>query len=131
MTRQRREDEGRVTAGSGSPEGQSVEARAREIARIEHPESPEVTQDDRARARDEFRGAGILTSVEDPEPETLASRNPADPPHHIAHARPAVVPEDPQKELEGRVLEGVNEADHQRMLAAREEEAAEGEEEEA
>lgn len=133
MVDRRSQDEGRVLAGSGSPDGTSVEQRARELALIEHPESPEVTEQDRERARHELRGTGIPTSMEG-EPNALraVSRDPSDPPEPVANVEREVKPEDPQKEVESAVLEGVREAEHQTMLAARraEDEQVENEEEE-
>jgi hypothetical protein len=123
MDDQRHDDEGRIAAGSGSPSADTVEERARELALIEHPESPDVTDDDRRRARAELRGTDIPTSVEEPHAVRSASRDPGEPVAPISNVERVVQAEDPQKELEAAVIEGAREAEHDRMVESRREEA--------
>jgi hypothetical protein len=115
---------------SGTMTSDMVEERAREIAIIEGRRPDDVNQNDRDRARLELSDDELILSSEDACSDMVASRNPADPTVEIGHeVRTQIQMNDIEQErTEKEVLEGVREAEHERMLLSRQdEEEAEGE----
>lgn len=95
-----------------------VERRARELALIEN--RPEPNDEDRARALAEFRDRHLPDAVnEDADSMRSLSRDPSDPPVDRGHQVPAYGGDDEKTALENLALEGVEEAQHEQMLAAR------------
>lgn len=95
-----------------------IEHRARELALIENRTEP--NDDDRARALAEFRDRHLPDAVnEDAESMQSMSRDPSDPPVDRRHQAPEYGGDDEKAALEHLALEGVEEAQHEQMLAAR------------
>lgn len=95
-----------------------IEHRARELALIENRTEP--NDDDRARALAEFRDRHLPDAVnEDAESMQSMSRDPSDPPVDRGHQAPEYGGDDEKAALEHLALEGVEEAQHEQMLAAR------------
>ncbi len=116
-------------SGMGPPTRESVEQRAREIAIIESRSPDAVTDDDRRRALDELRGRQASGLPPEEGDELLATRHPADLAVDTGHpAGVHVPPTDEPMTAEHMAEEGVREAEHDRMLSAREEEEREEEE---
>lgn len=97
---------------------EDIERRAREIALIENRTEP--NDDDRARALGEFRDRDLPDAVnDDAESMRSLSRDPSDPPVDRGHQAPEYGVDDEKTALENLALEGVEEAQHEQMLAAR------------
>jgi hypothetical protein len=104
--------------GLGGPSEEQVEKRARELALIENRAVPSKV--DRARALAELRGTTLpATSAEDLSNNDSLSRDPSDPPANRGHQVPNREGFDEQKAIERLVTEGVEEAQHDQMVAAR------------
>jgi hypothetical protein len=106
--------------GSGvsgfSPE--DIERRARELALIDN--RTEVTDQDRERARNEFQDLNLPDAInEDAESMQSMSRDPSDPLVDRGHQAPEYGGDDEKTALEKMALEGVEEAQHEQMLEAR------------
>lgn len=106
--------------GSGvsgfSPE--DIERRARELALID--DRTEVTDQDRDRARIEFQDLNLPDAInEDAESMQSMSRDPSDPLVDRGHQVPEYGGEDEKTALEKMALEGVEEAQHEQMIEAR------------
>ena len=97
---------------------EAIEARARELALIEGREQP--NDEDRRHSRAELRGDHLPdTSLDDAEGVGRLSRDPSDP-LSIEGVRSPMQNEPLEQEiLERLALEGVEEAQHDQMLAAR------------
>lgn len=105
--------------GAGGITGGDLERRAREIAFI-NGHSPEAVNDaDRDEARHELEGDTLPTTGEDIEVSTGLNRDPSDPPSDRGHQIPNLEGADEQKAVERLAVEGVEEAQHDQMLAAR------------
>jgi hypothetical protein len=105
-------------AGLGEATKREVDERAREIALIEDREMP--TKEDYDRARAELRGRTIPpTSDTDASSMDSLSRDPSDPPAHRGRQMPNFEGADEETALEQLVNEGVEEAQHDQMVAAR------------
>jgi hypothetical protein len=116
------EPRGRITEhgrGAAAPSPKAVEERARELALINHPDAPEVRDEDRAQARGELHGAEHPTTADDAECWRVADRNPRNPTGLLGRQAPEVSAPSPQQELERTAQQGVDEAEHERMLRAR------------
>lgn len=113
---------------SGTMTSDMIEERAREIARIEGRTAKQVTENDRDRARLELRDDALILSSDDAHSDLVATRNPADPTVELGHQVESFVTDDEQTLSEKEVLEGIREAEHERMLASRDEEEEESEE---
>ena len=95
-----------------------IERRARELARIDN--RTEVTDDDREAALAEFRERHLPDAVnEDADSMQSLSRDPSDPMVDRGHQVPNHGGEDEKAALEHLALEGVEEAQHEQMLQAR------------
>lgn len=104
--------------GVGEVSAAQVETRAAEIAATEGRDSP--TDDDRARARAELNGLTLPpTSVDDLSSDNSLTRDPSDPPSNHGHQVPNHEGADEEKAMERLVTEGVEEAQHDQMFAAR------------
>ena len=97
---------------------EDIERRARELARIDH--RTEVSDDDREAALVEFRDRNLPDAVnEDAESMQSLSRDPSDPMVDRGRQVPNHSGEDEKAALEHLALEGVEEAQHEQMLQAR------------
>jgi hypothetical protein len=95
-----------------------IERRAHEIALIE--DRSAATDEDRERARNEFRARDLPDAVnEDAESMQSMSRDPSDPMTDRGRQVPEYGGDDEKTSLEQLALEGVEEAQHDQMLAAR------------
>jgi hypothetical protein len=95
-----------------------VERRAREIALIEN--RTVVNEADRERARGEFRDRNLPDAVnEDADSMQSMSRDPSDPMTDRGRQAPEYGVEDEKAALEHLALEGVEEAQHDQMVASR------------
>ncbi len=95
-----------------------IEKRARELALIE--DRKDVTDTDREQARLEFRDRHLPDAVnEDADSMQSMSRDPSDPMTDRGRQVPEYGGEDEKAALEHLALEGVEEAQHEQMLAAR------------
>lgn len=95
-----------------------IERRAKEIAEIEN--RLHVNDEDRARARDEFMKRDLPPTLnEDAETMQSLSRDPSDPLTDRGHQVPDYIQDDEDTSLQRLALEGVEEAQHDQMTAAR------------
>jgi hypothetical protein len=102
--------------GGFSPE--DVERRARELALID--DRPEATDQDRERARAEFQDLNLPDAInEDADSMQSMSRDPSDPMVDRGRQIPEYGVEDEKTALERMTLEGVEEAQHEQMIEAR------------
>ena len=98
-----------------------IERRARELAEIDNRLA--VTDADRERARAEFLDRDLPAAVnEDAETTRSMSRDPSDPATDRGQQAPEYVEADEDTSLQRLALEGVEEAQHDQMTAARAEE---------
>lgn len=99
---------------------EAIMLRARELAMIDGRSPREVTDEDRERALAELRGQHLPDgSFDDGEVRAGMSRDPAEP-RSIAGVRTPVYNQPEDQEMQERLaLEGVEEAQHDQMLAAR------------
>jgi hypothetical protein len=95
-----------------------IERRAKELALIEGRTA--ANDDDRLRARAEFRDRDLPDAVnEDAESMQSMSRDPSDPAVDRGHQVPEYGADDEKAALENLALEGVEEAQHEQMIASR------------
>ena len=113
---------------SGTLNAEMVEERAREIAIIEGRSARNVTESDRDRARMELRDDELILTSDDARSDILATRNPAEPTVELGHEVETQLTEDEQEMAERETLEGVREAEHERMLLSHDAEEQEEEE---
>jgi hypothetical protein len=113
---------------SGTLTADMVEERAREIAIIEGRSARDVTESDRDRARMELRDDELILTSDDARSDILATRNPAEPTVELGHEIEPRLTDDEQDMAEKETLEGVREAEHERMLLSRETDEEEEEE---
>jgi hypothetical protein len=107
-------------AGTGGITDADIERRARELAAIDGRTGAEPTKRDLARARRELAGTNLpATTGDDAESEISFSRDPSEPPTDRGHQVPDDEGVDEQKAVERLTEEGVEEAQHEQMLAAR------------
>jgi hypothetical protein len=104
--------------GVGGFSQADIERRARELAVIDN--RTETTEEDRARAITEFRDRHLPDAVnEDAETMQSMSRDPSDPMANRGRQAPTYGGDDEKADLEHLALEGVEEAQHDQMLQAR------------
>ena len=104
--------------GRGGFSTADVERRATELALIDN--RTEVTDQDRAAALAEFRDCHLPDAVnEDADTMQSMSRDPSDPLADRGHQVPEYGGDDEKAALEHLALEGVEEAQHEQMLEAR------------
>jgi hypothetical protein len=102
---------------SGFSQG-DIERRAKELALIDN--RTVANDEDRERARTEFRDRDLPDAVnEDAESMQSMSRDPSDPISDRGRQAPEYGGDDEKTALEHLALEGVEEAQHDQMLAAR------------
>jgi hypothetical protein len=107
--------------GVGGFTAADVERRARELAEIDN--RLNITDEDRERARAEFLDRDLPAAVnEDADTMQSMSRDPSDPVADRGHQAPEYVADDEDTSLQRMTLEGVEEAQHEQMTAARSEE---------
>lgn len=106
--------------GSGGIGRNEILRRARELADIDGRSGADVTDDDLARARAELMGDNLpATTVEDDEARGGLTRDPSEPASITGRETPTHEGPDEEKAIERMALEGVEEAQHDQMLAAR------------
>jgi len=106
--------------GSGSVGTADIERRARELAAIDGRSGNQITDTDLTRAEAELMGSVLpATSMEDEDAESGISRDPSEPVSVSGHEIPLREGPDEEKAVERLALEGVEEAQHEQMLAAR------------
>jgi hypothetical protein len=100
-----------------------VEERAREIAVIRGRSPDRVAEEDRAEAWAELQGELLPASTDsDGESAGAITRDPSEPVSVPGRQIPNLEPEDDSSAIERLASEGVEEAQHDQMLAARERE---------
>jgi len=105
--------------GSGGISSDEIERRAEEIAVIEG-KLDGASADVRRMAMDELRGSGLLGVSEDEGLSTTSiNRDPGDPVSVHGHQVPLLSDDDEQETIERLAIEGVEEAQHEQMLADR------------
>jgi hypothetical protein len=103
--------------GFGDLAQADIERRARELARIDG--RRRVSVQDRERAGRELRGEALpSTSEVEVTSRRALSRDPSEPPSDFGREIPAREGADESKVPERLVLEGVEEAQHEQMLAS-------------
>jgi hypothetical protein len=121
MAKHSRESAQKVEVGGNGVSGFSesdIERRARELARID--DRTEVTNEDREAALAEFQDRHLPDAVnEDAESMQSLSRDPSDPMVDRGRQVPNHGGDDEKAALEHLALEGVEEAQHEQMLEAR------------
>lgn len=106
--------------GSGGAGRADIERRARELADINGRSGAEFTDDDLIRAEAELMGNSLPPTLsEDETAEGAISRDPSEPISVGGHEIPLREGPDEEKAVERLALEGVEEAQHEQMLAAR------------
>ena len=121
MKKEERRRSGKIlvhSQGAGALAKSDLARRARELALIDG--RPEPTPDDWDQARQELGGDVVAPGEEDVMADSL-SRDPSDPPSNRGEQAPNVEEpdDDEQAAAERLVTEGVEEAGHDQMLAAR------------
>lgn len=102
---------------------EAIEVRARELALIDGRPSNQVTEEDRRQSRADLLGENLpATAQDDAESAGGLSRDPAEPVSRTGHPAPEQTTVDEQDVAERLTLEGVEEAQHDQMLAARRQE---------
>ncbi|HEY4301976.1 MAG TPA: hypothetical protein VGM73_13955 [Candidatus Didemnitutus sp.] len=104
--------------GSAEVTDVDIERRANELASIQH-RSP--TAEDVAQARSELAGESIPPAATDdvPDSHVAITRDPSEPPSDMGTRIPDQNEEDEEQVTDRLVEEGVDEAQHDQMLAAR------------
>jgi hypothetical protein len=106
--------------GAGGISRADIERRARELADIDGRSGAEITDQDLARARAELHGNTLPeTTVEDSEANVGLTRDPSEPPSNSGREATVREGHDEEKAVERLTLEGVDEAQHDQMIAAR------------
>lgn len=106
--------------GTGGISTAAIERRARELADIDGRSGAAITDDDIARAQAELMGSHLAaTTVEDAEGVAGLSRDLSEPRSISGHETVTREGPDEEKAVERLALEGVEEAQHDQMLAAR------------
>jgi hypothetical protein len=117
------ENQGKVIIhgqGSGGITAADIERRAREIAAIDGRTSSEPTPEDREKAVAELTGQTVHPTLNDDGQSAGAiTRDPSDVPVYFNNQKPPVQDIDEQESVERLALEGVEEAQHDQMVAAR------------
>lgn len=104
--------------GTGGFTKADIERRAKEIAEIDN--RMEVTDRDRQQARAEFLDRDLPPALnEDADTTQSMSRDPSDPATDRGRQTPDYIEDDEDTSLQRLALEGVEEAQHDQMTAAR------------
>ena len=97
-----------------------IAARARELAIIDGRSADDVTGEDLKHSRTELRGQHLPdTTLEDAVGSAALTRDPSEPPSQTGTQTLEQNDPENQNVMERLVLEGVEEAQHDQMLAAR------------
>lgn len=116
--------------GTGTISRADIQRRARELAAIDGRSGANFNAADLARARAELSGRTLPgTTGDDVEGTVGLTRDPSEPPSDTGHAATERDGPDPEKSVERLALEGIEEAQHDQMLAARRREHREDEQE--
>ncbi len=106
--------------GAGDVSPADIERRARELADIDRRAGAEITDQDLERARAELLGLSLpATNLDDDQARGGISRDPSEPASVPGEEAPSREGPDEEKAIERMTLEGVEEAQHEQMLAAR------------
>lgn len=106
--------------GTGGISRADIERRARELADIDGRSGAAITDDDIARARAELLGLTLpATKAAEDESTTGLTRDPSEPPSTSGHETRTLEGADEERAVERLALEGVEEAQHEQMIAAR------------
>jgi hypothetical protein len=106
--------------GAGGISSADIERRARELADIDGRSGADITDNDLARARAELLGKSLPESVVEDEAGHIGlTRDPSEPPSDSGHEATLREGPDEEKAVERLALEGVDEAQHDQMIAAR------------
>lgn len=107
--------------GIGAVTNDDIERRARELAALAgHPAQPEFTEQFRAQAHRELSGENLSSTTDEAdEIPNAISRDPSEPVAQFGHQVPDIDEPNEQTILENLTEEGVEEAQHEQMLAAR------------
>jgi hypothetical protein len=98
---------------------EAIALRAQELAMIDGRSPRDITDEDRQRALAELRGDFLPeTSFDDDETSASLTRDPSDPLAIAGERKPTRNEPEDQEIQERLVLEGVEEAQHDQMLAA-------------
>lgn len=112
--------------GAGDFTERDVEQRAREIAVINGRSAREANDQDRTEARAELRRQRLPdTTTDDAQGDGSMSRDPSEPISDFGHQIPDNQADDEASQPERLATEGVEEAQHDQMLAARRKERRE------
>lgn len=99
---------------------EAIEVRARELAVIDGRSASAITDDDRRRSREELLGLNLPdTTLAEDEAAGRVTRDPSEPTANPGHQTPMRNEPEDQEVMERLALEGVEEAQHDQMLAAR------------
>ncbi len=99
---------------------EAIAQRARELAMIDGRSPRDITDEDRRHALAELRGESLPeTSFDDDETSASLTRDPSEPLSVAGERKPTRNEPEDQEVQERLVLEGVEEAQHDQMLAAR------------
>jgi hypothetical protein len=105
---------------SGEISNEDIERRAREIAVIQGRGGAEISVTDIDQAKRELSGQLTPPSAEeDVEGIGSMTRDPSNPPEIITQPKPNLNEPTEQQDIEHMVLDGVEEAQHDQMMAAR------------
>ena len=105
--------------GAGGITGADIERRAREIAAIDGRTS-EPTKEDREKARAELSGQTVHPTLnDDGQSAGAVTRDPSDVPVYFNNQKAPSQDIDEQETVERLALEGVEEAQHDQMVASR------------
>jgi hypothetical protein len=106
--------------GVGDITEQDIRRRARELASINGVPPKVVSEEYLALARRELRGENLpAVTTEDSEAVGAMTRDPSEPPSISGRQIPDIEEPDGQEDRERLTEEGVEEAQHEQMLAAR------------
>jgi len=106
--------------GAGGITERDIERRAHELASINGRPPRAVTARDFLEARRELAGEDLPPTIaDDAEGRGALSRDPSEPPSEFGHKVPDLEGIDEQQAAESLAEEGVEEAQHEQMLAAR------------
>lgn len=106
--------------GAGGITAGDVERRAREIASISGRNDLQPTLEDREKAVAELSGQTVHPTLNDDGKSTGAvSRDPSEEPVYFNNQKAPVQDADEQESVERLALEGVEEAQHDQMVASR------------
>jgi hypothetical protein len=108
---------------AGELTDETIEKRAREIAVIRGRDASQVSEDDRAEAWAELQGELLpATTDTDGESRGALSRDPSEPLSISGHQVPNLEGDNDGADVERLATEGVEEAQHDQMLASRQQE---------